>query len=66
MLADDSHNYHIKFNNHSNTGRGWIMVNSQKIKTLSLIKAMEKRDFYSSSGILLKSSITISKTFCRS
>ena len=54
IATDDSHNYHIKSNNHSNTGRGWVMVNSQKLETSSLINAMEAGNFYSSSGILLK------------
>jgi hypothetical protein len=54
IATDDSHNYHIKSNNHSNTGRGWIMVNSQKLETSSLINSMEAGNFYSSSGIILK------------
>ena len=54
IATDDSHNYHIKSSNHSNTGRGWVMVNSQKIETSSLINAMESGDFYSSSGVTLK------------
>ena len=54
IATDDSHNYHIRSNNHSNTGRGWVMVNSQKLETSSLINSMEAGNFYSSSGILLK------------
>ena len=54
IATDDSHNYHIKSKNHSNTGRGWIMVDSQKLETSSLINAMESGDFYSSSGVILK------------
>ena len=54
IATDDSHNYHVKSINYSNTGRGWVMVNSQKIEIASLIEAMETGDFYSSSGVLLK------------
>ena len=54
IATDDSHNYHQKSTNLSNTGRGWVMVNSKKIETLSLIEAMESGKFYSSSGIELK------------
>ena len=54
IATDDSHNYHVKSINYSNTGRGWVMVNSQKIETASLIEAMETGDFYSSSGVILK------------
>ena len=54
IATDDSHKYHVKSSNYSNTGRGWVMVNSQKIETASLIKAMETGDFYSSSGVILR------------
>jgi hypothetical protein len=54
IATDDSHNYHRKSTNLSNTGRGWVMVNSKKIEDLSLIEAMESGNFYSSSGIKLK------------
>lgn len=54
IATDDSHNYHVKSINYSNTGRGWVMVNSQKIEIASLIEAMETGDFYSSSGVILK------------
>ena len=54
IATDDSHNYHQKSTNLSNTGRGWVMVNSKEIKTLSLIASMESGNFYSSSGITLK------------
>ena len=54
IATDDSHNYHVKSKNNSNTGRGWVMVNSQKLDTESLINAMEAGQFYSSSGVVLK------------
>ena len=54
IATDDSHNYHQKSTNLSNTGRGWVMVNSKEIKTSSLIESMESGNFYSSSGIELK------------
>lgn len=54
IATDDSHNYHVKSTINSNTGRGWVMVNSQKTETVSLINAMEAGEFYSSSGVLLK------------
>ena len=54
LATDDSHNYHQRSTSLSNTGRGWVMVNSKEIKTQSLIEAMESGSFYSSSGIELK------------
>ena len=38
----------------SNSGRGWVMVNTKKLTTENLILAMEKGDFYASTGIYLK------------
>ena len=63
IATDDSHNYHTKSSNHSNSGRGWVMVNSSKIETSSLIEAMESGDFYSSSGIFLKKVYNTEKFF---
>jgi len=54
IATDDSHNYHIKSPDHSNPGRGWVMVNSKRLDPASLIEAMEAGDFYSSSGVSLK------------
>jgi hypothetical protein len=54
IATDDSHNYHIKSSDHSNSGRGWVMVNSKRLEAASIIEAMEAGDFYSSSGVSLK------------
>ena len=54
VATDDSHNYHEQSSNLSNSGRGWIMVESDSINTKSLIDAMETGKFYASSGIYLK------------
>ena len=55
IATDDSHNYHKKATNLSNSGRGWVMVNSQELSTESLIKNLEDGQFYATSGIVLKS-----------
>jgi len=55
IATDDSHNYHSRDTNLSNSGRGWVMVNSQELNTTSLIKSLEDGQFYASSGISLKS-----------
>ena len=54
VATDDSHNYHEQSSNLSNSGRGWVMVESDSINTESLINAMESGNFYASSGIYLK------------
>lgn len=54
IATDDSHNYHQQSTKHSNSGRGWVMVESDSLNPSSLILAMEDGKFYSSSGISLK------------
>lgn len=52
--TDDSHHYHTLSSEKSNSGRGWVMVNSNKIDANSIILAMEAGEFYASSGVTLK------------
>ncbi len=54
IATDDSHNYHDYSPNHSNTGRGWVMVNAKNLEISTLIEAMENGSFYASSGVYLK------------
>jgi len=54
IATDDSHNYHDYSPNHSNTGRGWVMVNAKNLEISTLIEAMEKGNFYASTGVYLK------------
>lgn len=55
LATDDSHNYHKKGNSWSNAGRGWVMVQSDTLSPKALINALESGDFYSSTGVTLKS-----------
>tara|TARA_S200000501_G_C20868410_1_gene763133 strand:- start:3140 stop:4321 length:1182 start_codon:yes stop_codon:yes gene_type:complete len=54
VATDDSHRYHSFSSKDSNSGRGWVMVNSKKLDTKNIISAMESGDFYSSTGVHLK------------
>jgi hypothetical protein len=38
----------------SNSGRGWVMVQSDTLTAPALIEAMERGDFYSTTGVTLK------------
>ncbi|MEM7263547.1 MAG: hypothetical protein AAF488_16285 [Planctomycetota bacterium] len=51
LATDDSHHYHAREG--SLTGRGWIMVRSTALTPAALIGAMERGDFYASSGVTL-------------
>lgn len=53
LATDDSHNYLDYKVGLSNPGRGWIMVRAAELTPEALIEAMEKGDFYASTGVLL-------------
>jgi hypothetical protein len=54
LATDDSHNYHSTVPKASLSGRGWVMVRAKQLDAASLIAAMEKGDFYASTGVELK------------
>lgn len=53
IAVDDAHNYHEFDSTRANPGRGWIYVRSHALTSDSLISAMERGDFYSSTGVRL-------------
>lgn len=53
LATDDAHNYHQFGSEYSNAGRGWVMVLSDSLKPASLIAAMERGDFYATTGVIL-------------
>ena len=54
LATDDAHN-HIEYKiGLSNPGRGWIMVRAQELTPAALIDAMERGDFYATTGVELK------------
>lgn len=53
LAVDDAHHYHEQSVNHANTGRGWIMVRADSLSPGSLIGAMERGDFYATTGVRL-------------
>jgi hypothetical protein len=53
FATDDAHNYHGE-QLRTNPGRGWIMVRAESLKPDALIDAMERGDFYASSGVVLE------------
>ena len=61
IAVDDAHNYHDLDDEHSNPGRGWVMVRSTSLDAGALVTAMEAGDFYGSSGVALDSIITNSE-----
>ncbi|MEJ7770156.1 MAG: hypothetical protein WKF89_20225, partial [Chitinophagaceae bacterium] len=64
LATDDSHNYHEYRVGMNNPGRGWIMVKARELTPDALITAMEKGDFYSTTGVVL-SDISFVKNFLK-
>lgn len=52
--SDDSHSHHEFSPHHYNPGRGWIMVRAARLTAESLIEAMNRGDFYASTGVVLR------------
>jgi hypothetical protein len=54
LATDDSHNYHTAAPKASLSGRGWVMVKAKELSADAMVAAMEKGEFYSSSGVTFK------------
>lgn len=54
VSSDDAHFFHSKGKLVSNPGRGWVMVNAPDLSSESIVEAMRRGQFYSSSGVFLK------------
>lgn len=63
LATDDGHNYHKIPSRGSEPGRGWVMVLADKLEPATLIAALEAGQFYSSSGVSLKSVSATEKAY---
>lgn len=52
--TDDCHDYWEWGPSHHNPGRGWVMVRAAALEANALVEAMERGDFYISTGVSLK------------
>lgn len=53
IAVDDAHHYQEQSMDRANTGRGWVVVQSDELSAAALIAAMEDGRFYSSTGVSL-------------
>lgn len=53
LATDDAHHYHHHAPDRSNPGRGWVMVRATSLQTQHLLEALERGDFYASTGVTL-------------
>src|SRR5262245_20715426 len=52
--TDDAHNYHEFGSTSINPGRGWVVVRARHLTAESIVAAMERGDFYASTGVRLR------------
>ena len=57
VASDDSHKFARWDEKYDNPGRGWVMVRSDELSSDAITLAMNKGDFYSSSGVILKKAV---------
>jgi hypothetical protein len=53
LATDDAHYYHETGPRAPNPGRGWVMVRADRLAPEALVAAMERGDFYASSGVAI-------------
>jgi hypothetical protein len=58
LATDDGHSYHKIPSRASEPGRGWVMVLARELSPSALIDAMERGEFYASSGVALERVMT--------
>ena len=54
IAVDDAHNYRALDSQHSNPFRGWVRVRARELSAEAIVEAMERGDFYGSSGVELE------------
>ena len=54
IAVDDTHHYHEQRVGKANAGRGWVMVKATALEPELIVQAMERGDFYATTGVLLK------------
>ena len=54
VATDDAHHYFDSPDGVANPGRGWIMVRAAKLDANSLLEAVERGDFYATTGVRLE------------
>ncbi len=53
VATDDAHNYHEEHVGLANAGRGWVRVRARELSPEAIVTALQRGDFYASSGIEL-------------
>jgi hypothetical protein len=51
LATDDAHNYH---GGRPGPGQGWVMVRSPRLEPQAILEAMERGDFYATTGVVVR------------
>jgi hypothetical protein len=54
VASDDAHGFKQWGQRYANPGRGWVMVRADRLDAAELVAALNRGDFYSSTGVTLK------------
>jgi len=54
VASDDAHHFKNFGPEYSNPGRGWVMVRAPRLESGEIARALDRGDFYSSTGVSLK------------
>ena len=54
VAGDDAHEYRAVGPDKASPGRGWIMVRATELSTDAIVAAIERGDFYGSTGVVLR------------
>jgi hypothetical protein len=54
VSSDDAHEFKTSSKDKSNPGRGWVVVRSSELSPGTIAAAIDRGEFYSSSGVMLK------------
>lgn len=63
VATDDAHNYHEFRIGKANPGRGWVMVRARSLNSDAILQALEKGDFYASTGVVLDDFLITSRHY---
>lgn len=54
IASDDVHHYQVFKPENANPGRGWVMVRAQELSTAAILAAMNRGEFYATTGVTLR------------
>lgn len=54
IAVDDAHHFKTLGQGYSNPGRGWVMVNAPELSVAAVRVALERGDFYASTGVVIE------------